>query len=97
MPSVTVLLLFPLLTHCRLVMSEERVQERGQRLLELELRLSRVQQENIMLEERNKMLVNHLRHSTTSPSPTDLTSPAFKVWRSKVWGVNVATIYIISR
>ncbi len=59
---------------------EEKVRDRGQRILELEVMLSRVRQENIMLEERNKALVEHLQRSTPSPSPSEhMLSPSLQV------------------
>ena len=64
----------------RLVSVEEKLRERGQRILELEVMLSRVKQENIMLEERNKVLVEHLQRPTPSPSPSEhMFSPTLQV------------------
>ena len=56
------------------------------------MKLSRVLQENSMLEDRNTMLVTHLQHSSTCPSsPTDLMSPGAQVRLYTVELVNSET------
>ena len=50
----------------RLGVAEKELGEKGQDMSELEVKLERMHQENVMLDERNKMLVSHIRSSRTS-------------------------------
>ena len=56
----------------RLVATEEILRERSRQIVELEVKGSRLQKENIMLEERNKMLITHVQLSASSPSPNEV-------------------------
>ena len=47
---------------------EETLREGSQDIMELKVRVGRLKQENIMLEDRNKILVGHI-HSTLRSSP----------------------------
>ncbi len=64
--SIVYLPYFLLFVHLRLGVIEKELGEKDHEVCELELKLERMQQENVMLEERNKMLVVHIQSSGTS-------------------------------
>lgn len=55
----------------RLVAAEEKVRDSGQQVLELEMKLNRIQKESIILEERNKILTSQLQNSVPT-TPTEV-------------------------
>lgn len=64
--------------HHRIVSLEETVREKNQKVVEMEMTVSRFTQENRILEERNKVILGHLKHSTPLHSPSK--SPLLQVY-----------------
>ena len=47
---------------------EDSIREKNQELVEQEMMTNRLEQENKLLEERNKFLLVHIQHSPSSPT-----------------------------
>ena len=68
--------------HHRIVSLEETVREKNQKVVEMKMTVSRFAQENRILEDRNKVILGHLKHSTPLHSPSK--SPLLQVQHADV-------------